>query len=62
MQQLSRNEIVSICIVFLIDRANNQLVGIENVRMDRILKGQEPYMPYKEVRNGNQFTSKPFVK
>ena len=62
MQQLSRNEIVRICIVFLIDRANNQLVGIENVRMDRILKGQEPHMPYKEVRNGNQFTSKPFVK
>ena len=62
MQQLSRNEIVSICIVFLIDRANNQLVGIENVRMDRILKGQEPHMSYKEVRNGNQFTSKPFVK
>ena len=62
MQQLSRNEIVSICIVFLIDRANNQLVGIENVRMDRILKGQEPHMSYKEVRNGNLFTSKPFVK
>jgi len=62
VQQLSRNEIVSICIVFLIDRANNQLVGIENVRMDRILKGQEPHMSYKEVRNGNLFTSKPFVK
>ena len=62
MQQLSRNEIVSICIVFLIDRANNQLVGIENVRMDRILKEQGPHMSYKEVRNGNQFTSKPFVK
>ena len=62
MQQFSRNEIVSICIVFLIDRANNQLVGIENVRMDRNLTGQEPHMSYKEVRNENQFTSKPFVK